>query len=283
MNWKNIKKRTVINSCIIALLCVTLFVCALMTTRGKTPEERTNFTSDTECSVDAEEPTETTIVLPETIAALPETTTKAPAETKKDAAVKAVNAKTEIAEEKKECLTEREFTVRNIFVSAVNSSISDTKLKYMRTVVEGLPEQFFSWNVKCIKIVDGIPGYGKNCRGLSVYTENTIYLNSNTPNNAMIRSAIFHEFGHFADASYTGFTLTDRYTRCSEWTDACHREVGKLYEFYPGMNKLPDDDQKAEAFAMVFDAYHTGCITGEKVDIKSMCPEMYQLVFEFVK
>lgn len=183
MNWRNIKKRTVINSCIIALLCVTLFVCALMTTRGKTPEERTNFTSDTECSVDAEETSETTTALPETTTSLPETTTKAPAETKKDAAVKAVNAKSEIAEEKKEYLTEREFTVRNIFVSAANSSISDTKLKYMRTVLEGLPEQFFSWNVKCIKIVDGIPGYGKNCRGLSVYTENTIYLNSNTPNN----------------------------------------------------------------------------------------------------
>ena len=108
-----------------------------------------------------------------------------------------------------------------------------------------------------------------------------IYINSNISSNSMLRSSVYHEFGHYADVSSTGFTLRDCYTRHNEWRNVSSAEMSRLYSYYPGMSSLSDDNKNMEAFAMVFDAYYTGCITGEKVDIKSLCPEMYNTVSNF--
>lgn len=135
-------------------------------------------------------------------------------------------------------------------------------------------------NVKYIKVVDNIQGYGPNCRGLSAYSENTIYVNSNTPSNAMLRSVIYHEFGHFADVSYSGFTLRDCYARSEEWKIACEKEANNLYSYYPGLSEQNSDDRNMEVFAMVFDCCYTNTITGEKADAKSICPELYNLICE---
>ena len=175
----------------------------------------------------------------------------------------------------------REKQIRNIYVTASGSKMSDEKVSYLMSIIEGLPNKFFTWNVKYIKVVDSIPGYGKNCRGMSVYAENTIYINSNISSNSMLRSSVYHEFGHYADTSNTGFTLRDCYTRHNEWRNVSSAEMSRLYSYYPGMSSLSDDNKNMEAFAMVFDAYYTGCITGEKVDIKSLCPEMYNTVSNF--
>lgn len=175
----------------------------------------------------------------------------------------------------------REKQIRNIYVTASGSKMSDEKVSYLMSIIEGLPNNFFTWNVKHIKVVDSIPGYGKNCRGMSVYAENTIYINSNISSNSMLRSSVYHEFGHYADVSSTGFTLRDCYTRHDEWRNVSSAEMSRLYSYYPGMSSLSDDNKNMEAFAMVFDAYYSGCITGEKVDIKSLCPEMYNTVSNF--
>ena len=177
----------------------------------------------------------------------------------------------------------RERQIRNIYVSAVGSKMSDEKVSYLMSIVESLPDSFFSWNVRYIKVVDSIPGYGKNCRGMSIYSENTIYINSSITSNAMLRSSIYHEFAHYADVSYSGYTLTDCYTRHDEWRNISNDEMSKLYSYYPGMANLSEGNKNMEAFAIVFDAYYTGCITGEKVDIKSLCPEMYNVVTRFPK
>lgn len=177
----------------------------------------------------------------------------------------------------------REKQIRNIYVTASGSKMSNEKVSYLMSIVENLPDSFFSWNVRYIKVVDSIPGYGKNCRGLSVFAENTIYINSNISSNSMLRSSVYHEFGHYADVSYTGYTLTDCYTRHGEWRNVSSAEMSRLYSYYPGMSNLSEDNKNMEAFAMVFDAYYTGCITGEKVDIKSLCPLMYNIVSNFCK
>lgn len=206
-----------------------------------------------------------------------------------DTTVKATNTnvaktskpKTNVSAKQQKSTAVREKQIRNIYVTASGSKMSDEKVSYLMSIIEGLPNKFFTWNVKCIKVVDSIPGYGKNCRGMSVYAENTIYINSNISSNSMLRSSVYHEFGHYADASNTGFTLRDCYTRHDEWRNVSSAEMSRLYSYYPGMSSLSDDNKNMEAFAMVFDAYYTGCITGEKVDIKSLCPEMYNTVSNF--
>lgn len=206
-----------------------------------------------------------------------------------DTTVKATNTnvaktskpKTNVSAKQQKSTAVREKQIRNIYVTASGSKMSDEKVSYLMSIIEGLPNKFFTWNVKYIKVVDSIPGYGKNCRGMSVYAENTIYINSNISSNSMLRSSVYHEFGHYADASNTGFTLRDCYTRHDEWRNVSSAEMSRLYSYYPGMSSLSDDNKNMEAFAMVFDAYYTGCITGEKVDIKSLCPEMYNTVSNF--
>ena len=96
----------------------------------------------------------------------------------------------------------------------------------------------------------------------------------------MLRSVIYHEFGHFADVSYSGFTLRDCYTRSEEWEIACEKEASNLYSYYPGLSEQNFDDKNMEIFAMVFDCYYTGTITGKKADVKSICPELYNLISE---
>lgn len=206
-----------------------------------------------------------------------------------DTTVKATNTnvaktskpKTNVSAKQHKSTAVREKQIRNIYVTASGSKMSDEKVSYLMSIIEGLPNKFFTWNVKYIKVVDSIPGYGKNCRGMSVYAENTIYINSNISSNSMLRSSVYHEFGHYADTSNTGFTLRDCYTRHNEWRNVSSAEMSRLYSYYPGMSSLSDDNKNMEAFAMVFDAYYTGCITGEKVDIKSLCPEMYNTVSNF--
>lgn len=206
-----------------------------------------------------------------------------------DTTVKATNTnvaktskpKTNVSAKQQKSTAVREKQIRNIYVTASGSKMSDEKVSYLMSIIEGLPNKFFTWNVKYIKVVDSIPGYGKNCRGMSVYAENTIYINSNISSNSMLRSSVYHEFGHYADASSTGFTLRDCYTRHDEWRNVSSAEMSRLYSYYPGMSSLSDDNKNMETFAMVFDAYYTGCITGEKVDIKSLCPEMYNTVSNF--
>ena len=189
--------------------------------------------------------------------------------------------KTNVSAKQHKSTAVREKQIRNIYVTASGSKMSDEKVSYLMSIIEGLPNKFFTWNVKYIKVVDSIPGYGKNCRGMSVFAENTIYINSNISSNSMLRSSVYHEFGHYADVSSTGFTLRDCYTRHNEWRNVSSAEMSRLYSYYPGMSSLSDDNKNMEAFAMVFDAYYTGCITGEKVDIKSLCPEMYNTVSNF--
>lgn len=264
---------------LLAALC-TLTVWSTSAQRNNTLPASDYINDQTNTTV--EQTTCTTEVV-ETTTAL---TTKAAVS---DTTVKATNinvAKTSkpkinVSAKQQKSTAVREKQIRNIYVTASGSKMSDEKVSYLMSIIEGLPNKFFTWNVKYIKVVDSIPGYGKNCRGMSVYAENTIYINSNISSNSMLRSSVYHEFGHYADASSTGFTLRDCYTRHDEWRNVSSAEMSRLYSYYPGMSSLSDDNKNMEAFAMVFDAYYTGCITGEKVDIKSLCPEMYNTVSNF--
>lgn len=264
---------------LLAALC-TLTVWSTSAQRNNTLPAGDYINDQTNTTV--EQTTCTTEVV-ETTTAL---TTKAAVS---DTTVKATNInvaktskpKTNVSAKQQKSTAVREKQIRNIYVTASDSKMSDEKVSYLMSIIEGLPNKFFTWNVKCIKVVDSIPGYGKNCRGMSVYAENTIYINSNISSNSMLRSSVYHEFGHYADASSTGFTLRDCYTRHDEWRNVSSAEMSRLYSYYPGMSSLSDDNKNMEAFAMVFDAYYTGCITGEKVDIKSLCPEMYNTVSNF--
>jgi len=264
---------------LLAALC-TLTVWSTSAQRNNTLpagdyiNDQTNTTVEqTTCTTEV---VETTTALT-TKAAVSDTTVKA---TNNNVA-KTSKPKTNVSAKQQKSTAVREKQIRNIYVTASGSKMSDEKVSYLMSIIEGLPNKFFTWNVKCIKVVDSIPGYGKNCRGMSVYAENTIYINSNISSNSMLRSSVYHEFGHYADASSTGFTLRDCYTRHDEWRNVSSAEMSRLYSYYPGMSSLSDDNKNMEAFAMVFDAYYTGCITGEKVDIKSLCPEMYNTVSNF--
>jgi len=264
---------------LLAALC-TLTVWSTSAQRNNTLpagdyiNDQTNTTVEqTTCTTEV---VETTTALT-TKAAVSDTTVKA---TNTNVA-KTSKPKTNVSAKQQKSTAVREKQIRNIYVTASGSKMSDEKVSYLMSIIEGLPNNFFTWNVKCIKVVDSIPGYGKNCRGMSVYAENTIYINSNISSNSMLRSSVYHEFGHYADASSTGFTLRDCYTRHDEWRNVSSAEMSRLYSYYPGMSSLSDDNKNMEAFAMVFDAYYTGCITGEKVDIKSLCPEMYNTVSNF--
>ena len=264
---------------LLAALC-TLTVWSTSAQRNNTLPAGDYINDQTNTAV--EQTTCTTEVV-ETTTAL---TTKAAVS---DTTVKATNTnvaktskpKTNVSAKQQKSTAVREKQIRNIYVTASGSKMSDEKVSYLMSIIEGLPNNFFTWNVKYIKVVDSIPGYGKNCRGMSVYAENTIYINSNISSNSMLRSSVYHEFGHYADASSTGFTLRDCYTRHDEWRNVSSAEMSRLYSYYPGMSSLSGDNKNMEAFAMVFDAYYTGCITGEKVDIKSLCPEMYNTVSNF--
>jgi len=264
---------------LLAALC-TLTVWSTSAQRNNTLpagdyiNDQTNTTVEqTTCTTEV---VETTTALT-TKAAVSDTTVKA---TNTNVA-KTSKPKTNVSAKQQKSTAVREKQIRNIYVTASGSKMSDEKVSYLMSIIEGLPNKFFTWNVKYIKVVDSIPGYGKNCRGMSVYAENTIYINSNISSNSMLRSSVYHEFGHYADASSTGFTLRDCYTRHDEWRKVSSAEMSRLYSYYPGMSSLSDDNKNMEAFAMVFDAYYTGCITGEKVDIKSLCPEMYNTVSNF--
>ena len=264
---------------LLAALC-TLTVWSTSAQRNNTLpagdyiNDQTNTTVEqTTCTTEV---VETTTALT-TKAAVSDTTVKA---TNTNVA-KTSKPKTNVSAKQQKSTAVREKQIRNIYVTASGSKMSDEKVSYLMSIIEGLPNKFFTWNVKCIKVVDSIPGYGKNCRGMSVYAENTIYINSNISSNSMLRSSVYHEFGHYADVSSTGFTLRDCYTRHNEWRNVSSAEMSRLYSYYPGMSSLSDDNKNMEAFAMVFDAYYTGCITGEKVDIKSLCPEMYNTVSNF--
>lgn len=264
---------------LLAALC-TLTVWSTSAQRNNTLpagdyiNDQTNTTVEqTTCTTEV---VETTTALT-TKAAVSDTTVKA---TNTNVA-KTSKPKTNVSAKQHKSTAVREKQIRNIYVTASGSKMSDEKVSYLMSIIEGLPNKFFTWNVKYIKVVDSIPGYGKNCRGMSVYAENTIYINSNISSNSMLRSSVYHEFGHYADASNTGFTLRDCYTRHDEWRNVSSAEMSRLYSYYPGMSSLSDDNKNMEAFAMVFDAYYTGCITGEKVDIKSLCPEMYNTVSNF--
>ncbi len=264
---------------LLAALC-TLTVWSTSAQRNNTLpagdyiNDQTNTTVEqTTCTTEV---VETTTALT-TKAAVSDTTVKA---TNTNVA-KTSKPKTIVSAKQQKSTAVREKQIRNIYVTASGSKMSDEKVSYLMSIIEGLPNKFFTWNVKYIKVVDSIPGYGKNCRGMSVYAENTIYINSNISSNSMLRSSVYHEFGHYADASSTGFTLRDCYTRHDEWRNVSSAEMSRLYSYYPGMSSLSDDNKNMEAFAMVFDAYYTGCITGEKVDIKSLCPEMYNTVSNF--
>lgn len=264
---------------LLATLC-TLTVWSTSAQRNNTLpagdyiNDQTNTTVEqTTCTTEV---VETTTALT-TKAAVSDTTVKA---TNTNVA-KTSKPKTNVSAKQQKSTAVREKQIRNIYVTASGSKMSDEKVSYLMSIIEGLPNNFFTWNVKYIKVVDSIPGYGKNCRGMSVYAENTIYINSNISSNSMLRSSVYHEFGHYADASSTGFTLRDCYTRHDEWRNVSSAEMSRLYSYYPGMSSLSDDNKNMEAFAMVFDAYYTGCITGEKVDIKSLCPEMYNTVSNF--
>ena len=264
---------------LLAALC-TLTVWSTSAQRNNTLpagdyiNDQTNTTVEqTTCTTEV---VETTTALT-TKAAVSDTTVKA---TNTNVA-KTSKPKTNVSAKQQKSTAVREKQIRNIYVTASGSKMSDEKVSYLMSIIEGLPNNFFMWNVKHIKVVDSIPGYGKNCRGMSVYAENTIYINSNISSNSMLRSSVYHKFGHYADASSTGFTLRDCYTRHNEWRNVSSAEMSRLYSYYPGMSSLSDDNKNMEAFAMVFDAYYTGCITGEKVDIKSLCPEMYNTVSNF--
>ena len=273
---------------LLVAIAVFVLLAALCTlTVWSTSAQRNNTLPAGDCINDqtnttVEQTTCTTEVV-ETTTAL---TTKAAVS---DTTVKATNTnvaktskpKTNVSAKQQKSTAVREKQIRNIYVTASGSKMSDEKVSYLMSIIEGLPNNFFTWNVKYIKVVDSIPGYGKNCRGMSVYAENTIYINSNISSNSMLRSSVYHEFGHYADVSSTGFTLRDCYTRHNEWRNVSSAEMSRLYSYYPGMSSLSDDNKNMEAFAMVFDAYYTGCITGEKVDIKSLCPEMYNTVSNF--
>lgn len=264
---------------LLAALC-TLTVWSTSAQRNNTLpagdyiNDQTNTTVEqTTCTTEV---VETTTALT-TKAAVSDTTVKA---TNTNVA-KTSKPKTNVSAKQQKSTAVREKQIRNIYVTASGSKMSDEKVSYLMSIIEGLPNKFFTWNVKCIKVVDSIPGYGKNCRGMSVYAENTIYISSNISSNSMLRSSVYHEFGHYADASSTGFTLRDCYTRHDGWRNVSSAEMSRLYSYYPGMSSLSDDNKNMEAFAMVFDACYTGCITGEKVDIKNLCPEMYNTVSNF--
>lgn len=264
---------------LLAALC-TLTVWSTSAQRNNTLpagdyiNDQTNTTVEqTTCTTEVDE---TTTALT-TKAAVSDTTVKA---TNTNVA-KTSKPKTNVSAKQHKSTAVREKQIRNIYVTASGSKMSDEKVSYLMSIIEGLPNSFFTWKVKYIKVVDSIPGYGKNCRGMSVFAENTIYINSNISSNSMLRSSVYHEFGHYADVSSTGFTLRDCYTRHNEWRNVSSAEMSRLYSYYPGMSSLSDDNKNMEAFAMVFDAYYTGCITGEKVDIKSLCPEMYNTVSNF--
>lgn len=264
---------------LLAALC-TLTVWSTSAQRNNTLpagdyiNDQTNTTVEqTTCTTEV---VETTTALT-TKAAVSDTTVKA---TNTNVA-KTSKPKTNVSAKQHKSTAVREKQIRKIYVTASGSKMSDEKVSYLMSIIEGLPNKFFTWNVKYIKVVDSIPGYGKNCRGMSVFAENTIYINSNISSNSMLRSSVYHEFGHYADVSSTGFTLRDCYTRHNEWRNVSSAEMSRLYSYYPGMSSLSDDNKNMEAFAMVFDAYYTGCITGEKDDIKSLCPEMYNTVSSF--
>lgn len=264
---------------LLAALC-TLTVWSTSAQRNNTLpagdyiNDQTNTTVEqTTCTTEVDE---TTTALT-TKAAVSDTTVKA---TNTNVA-KTSKPKTNVSAKQQKSTAVREKQIRNIYVTASGSKMSDEKVSYLMSIIEGLPNNLFTWNVKYIKVVDSIPGYGKNCRGMSVFAENTIYINSNISSNSMLRSSVYHEFGHYADVSSTGFTLRDCYTRHDEWRNVSSAKMSRLYSYYPGMSSLSDDNKNMEAFAMVFDAYYTGCITGEKVDIKSLCPEMYNTVSNF--
>lgn len=235
---------------LLVAIAVFVLLAALCTlTVWSTSEQRNNTLPagdyiNNKTNTTVEQTTCTTEVV-ETTTAL---TTKAAVS---DTTVKATNTnvaktskpKTNVSAKQQKPTAVREKQIRNIYVTASGSKMSDEKVSYLMSIIEGLPNNFFTWNVKYIKVVDSIPGYGKNCRGMSVYAENTIYINSNISSNSMLRSSVYHEFGHYADASNTGFTLRDCYTRHDEWRNVSSAEMSRLYSYYPGMSSLSDDNK----------------------------------------
>lgn len=198
--------------------------------------------------------------------------------TTQKAASKKSSASNSVSSQKEE----RKFSVRNISVSAEGCSVSDSKLRYARSILENLPDSFYSVNVRTITFVDSIAGYGSNCHGLSHAKTQEMELCINNCSETLIKSVIYHEFGHFADFTATGFTLQTCFSYQSLWKTVLAKEKDRLFSYYPGLSSSSDGSQRLECFAMVFDAYYTGRISGSKVDIKSLCPEMYGVMEDFV-
>lgn len=176
----------------------------------------------------------------------------------------------------------RVFSVRNIHISAEGCSVNDDRIRFVKSVLSDMPASFFNYNVEKIEFVDEIPEYGENCHGLSTYATKTIQLAINDSSKTLIRSVLYHEFGHFADLTYCGFNRIDCYSYQEEWTEACQGDVSDLSRFYPGLSSLAPEMQKQEAFAMAFDAYFTGRISGSRVNLQQSFPKMYACIKNFV-
>lgn len=175
------------------------------------------------------------------------------------------------------------FIVRNISVSAEECSISQQRIEWVRQILTNMPDVFFTYNVEKIIFVDSIPQYGNDCHGMSEYASHTIYLCVNDKNKTFIQSVLYHEFGHFADVTYAGYTLYSCFSDEQIWEKPFLEEYEKINKYYPGFNNLEERNKRMEAFAMAFDAYYTGYISGTKVNLQEECPQIYDSVKSFIQ
>lgn len=174
------------------------------------------------------------------------------------------------------------FSVRNISISAEGCSISQQRIEWVRQILINMPDAFFTYNVEKITFVDSIPKYGKDCHGMSEYASHTIYLCVNNTNKTFIQSVLYHEFGHFADVTYAGYTLYSCFSDEQIWDKPFLEESGKMNKYYPGFNNLEERNKRMETFAMAFDAYYTGYISGTKANLQDECPEIYDCIKSFI-
>ena len=137
---------------LLAALC-TLTVWSTSAQRNNTLpagdyiNDQTNTTVEqTTCTTEV---VETTTALT-TKAAVSDTTVKA---TNTNVA-KTSKPKTNVSAKQHKSTAVREKQIRNIYVTASGSKMSDEKVSYLMSIIEGLPNKFFTWNVKYIKVVD---------------------------------------------------------------------------------------------------------------------------------
>lgn len=151
---------------LLVAIAVFVLLAALCTlTVWSTSEQRNNTLPagdyiNNKTNTTVEQTTCTTEVV-ETTTAL---TTKAAVS---DTTVKATNTnvaktskpKTNVSAKQQKSTAVREKQIRNIYVTASGSKMSDEKVSYLMSIIEGLPNNFFTWNVKYIKVVDSIVIY----------------------------------------------------------------------------------------------------------------------------